>query len=176
MINKRKQFIHWLFKATQKVYTRFKKKQPWNITNEQLLDMPVNSYGYHLGCFLHTHNFQLIDKVERHDAYHVLTGFGTRAEDEIALQYVCFGNGKRTPYLIAVLLIGTLILPEYLSYYRKSYSFGKKANSFHQFDFKTLLPMDFKLFRGTIFSATILKELHELQHPSTLETLKSKGL
>lgn len=176
MITKRKQLIHWLFEASQKIYTRFKKKEPWNITTQQLLDMPTNSYGYRLGCFLNTNNFQLIDKVERHDAYHVLTGFGTRAEDEIGLQYLCFGNGKRTPYLFAVLFLGTLILPEYLPYYRKLYFFGKKGNSFHQFDFKTLLPLDFELFRGAIFSETTLKELQELQHQSTLQPLKTNAI
>ncbi len=176
MKHKRKQFIHWLFKVTQKVYTRFKKKQPWNITNQQLLDMPENSYGYRLGCFLDANNFQLLDKVERHDAYHVLTGFGIRAEDEIALQYVCFGNGKRTPYLFAVLLLGTLILPEYLPYYRKSYDFGKKGNPFHQFDFKALLPLDFELFRSTIFSETIQKKIQEFQHQSKPQPIKPNAL
>jgi len=173
MIAKRKQLITWLFEKSEQLYRRFKKKQPWGITNEDLLAMPVDCYGYRLGCFLEGNGFDLIPKVERHDAYHVLTGFGTSQEDEIALQYLCFGNGKRTPYLFAVLLLGTLILPDYFAYYRKAYYFGKKSHSFHHFDFKTVLPLDFELFRSTIFSEETIKALHSLHGNFALQPIKS---
>jgi len=173
MINKRKQLIQWLFEKSQRIYLRFKKKEAWGVSNESLLRFPVNTFGFYLGCFLQENGFQLIPKVERHDAYHVLTGFGTKAEDEIALQYLCFGNGKRTPYLWIVLLLGTFILPDYFNYYRKAYHFGKCSNSFHHFDFKTVLPLDYDLFRSTIFSEKTLKELHNIQHNTTNQTLKT---
>lgn len=174
MITKRKQLITWLFQKSEQLYRRFKKKQPWGFTNEDLLKMAANTYGYRLGSFLSSNGFQLIPKVERHDAYHVLTGFGTSQEDEIALQYLCFGNGKRTPYLFAVLLLGTLILPDYFGYYRKAYALGKKSHSFHHFDFKTVLPLDYELFRSTIFSEETIEALQSLhdnivsQHTQTI--------
>ena len=171
MIKLRKQIINWLFASSQKLYTRFKNKQPWNIGNEELLAMPLHTFGYELGRFLEGNNFQLIPKVERHDAYHVLTGFGTQQEDEIALQYLCFGNGKRTPYLFAVLLLGTLILPDYLSYYRRAYIFGRDAHAFHHMDFKPLLPINFELLRSTIFSESAMQEIATLKHHSKTITL-----
>lgn len=148
----RKIVIHRLFESTQKVYLKFKKKQPWNITNQQLLVMPTETFGYHLGSLLHDNAFQLIPKVERHDCYHLLTGFSTNVADEIALQYLCFGNGKRTPYLLGVLFLGTLLLPEYLGYYIKAHRFGKQANLFHHFDFKQVLSVNFQSFRESIFT------------------------
>lgn len=153
MITLRKNFFSWLFDTTQRIYVRnFKKhKRAWNITTKQLLAMPTTSFGYHLGCFLKENNYTLIDKVERHDAYHLLTGYGTKVEDEIALQFLCFGNGKRTPYMFAALLLGALILPEYLSYYVKAYTRGKNANCFHHFEYKDILPINFEQFRATIF-------------------------
>jgi len=169
MITKRKQLITWLFEKSEQVYRRFKKKQPWGLTNEDLLGMATNTYGYRLGCFLYANGFQLIPKVERHDAYHVLTGFGTCQEDEIALQYLCFGNGKRTPYLFAVLLLGTLILPDFFGYYRKAYSLGKKSHSFHHFDFKTVLPLDYELFKSTIFSEETKEALQSLHGNMALQ-------
>lgn len=152
MIKIRKKIIHWLFKVTMQVYCKFKKKEAWGIDTEELLGMPKNSFGYQLGILLETQNFELIPKVERHDAYHLLTGYDTSVEDEIALQYCCFGNGKRTPYLYGVLVLGTLLLPEYLPYYKQSYQYGKQCNSFHHFDFKKVLPVDFENFRHMIFS------------------------
>jgi len=102
--------------------------------------------------FLDRNNFELIAKVERHDAYHVLTGYGTKVEDEIALQCLCFGNGKRSLYLYGAMLLGIIILPEYYKYYYKSYCIGKRANTFHHYDYKKLLKVSIHDFRDIIFS------------------------
>ncbi len=164
MILNRKHIIHWLFEKTMLVYCKFKRKKAWGITTKELLEMPSHTFGYRLGQFLDIRGFQLIPKVERHDAYHLLTGFSTSVEDEIALQYTCFGNGKRTPYLFGVLIIGTLILPEYWKYYLQSYYFGKKTISFHHFDYQKVLQLDFQLFHDALFSETTLNEIRKFQH------------
>lgn len=152
-MNIRKQFILWLFEKSQNIYTRyFKKKEPWNLLKKDLLEFPKESIGSHLGEFLNINGFELIPKVERHDAYHVITGYGTNVEDEIALQYLCFGNGKRSKYLFAVVIIGTIVLPEYYKYYYKSYHIGKEANPFHHYDYKKLLNVNLFEFRKSIFT------------------------
>lgn len=150
----RKQLIMWLFDWTMIVYCKFKNKKPWNITTTQLLAMEASSFGHHLGLLLQKNGFQLIPKVERHDAYHLLTGFSTSVEDEIALQYCCYGNGKKTLYLFGVLLVGTLLLPEYVTYYIKAYKYGKEANTFHHFNYKQVLPLNFNTFKASIFTPT----------------------
>ena len=88
---------------------------------------------------------------------------GTNVEDEIALQYCCFGNGKRTPYLSGVLILGTCILPDYLPYYLKAFRYGKEANSFHHFDYKTLLHVRLDDFRQSIFSKSSIEEMRKHQ-------------
>lgn len=153
MLQYRKQLITWLFDKSQCIYTHvFKHHEAWGITREDLLKLPQHTLGWHLGSFLLQHNFELIAKVERHDAYHTLTGYGIAVEDEIALQYLCFGNGKRSPYLLGAIFLGSLLLPDYLSYYLRSYRLGKAANPFHQFDYKKLLRVNLDVFRKTIFS------------------------
>lgn len=148
----RKKLIHWLFKHSQRIYTRFKKKKAWGITNKDLLKYPKDTFGFHLGNFLQKNGFELLPKVERHDAYHLLTGYGTKVEDEIALQYLCFGNGKRSPYLIGVIIVGTFILPDYIKYYIKSYQLGKNCNQFYHFNYKNLLNYSLLELRETIFN------------------------
>lgn len=149
----RKKLIKWLFEKSQKIYTNmFKKHRPWGIYKAELLTYPAHSIGKHLGEFLAKHDFELISKVERHDAYHTITGYGTRVEDEIALQCLCFGNGKRSPYLYGAIILGILILPDYYKYYYKSYCIGKKANPFHHYDYKKLLNVSIYEFRQVIFS------------------------
>lgn len=152
MQKQRKQLIAWLFKVTQHIYTTyFKTNTPWNIKKEQLLKLNTNTFGHHLGLFLDRNGFELIPKVERHDAYHVMTGYNSNEEDEIALQYLCYGNGKRSIYLFGVITIGTIILPEYWKYYLKSYRIGKRANTFYNLDYKGLLNTSVSTLRGSIF-------------------------
>tara|TARA_R110002096_G_scaffold142421_2_gene297717 strand:- start:257 stop:730 length:474 start_codon:yes stop_codon:yes gene_type:complete len=148
----RKKFIYWLFEHSQRIYIKFKKKNPWGISAKELLTYPKDRFGYHLGKLLAENNFELLPKVERHDCYHLLTNYDTKVEDEIALQYVCFGNGKRSPYLFGVLLIGTILLPEYYKYYLKSYKLGKSCNTFHHFNYKHILLLSLQEVRESIFN------------------------
>lgn len=153
----RKEIIVWLFEKSQSIYTKFKKKEPWNITSKELAEYPKKSIGHHLFVFLKENQFELIPKVERHDAYHIVTGYGTKVEDEIALQYLCYGNGKRSMYLFGVVFIGTLLLPDFLKYYLQSYKLGKRCNTFHHFDYKKLLRHDLKDFRSVILPTSYKK-------------------
>jgi len=156
----RKQLIIWLFEHSQRIYTSlFKSHESWNITKADLLQLPKPTFGRHLGEFLDRNNFELIPKVERHDCYHVLCGYSTEVEDEIALQCLCYGNGKRSPYLYGAIILGVAILPDYFNYYYNSYKIGKHANSFHHYDYRKLLNISIEHFRSVIFSRSALTVL-----------------
>lgn len=156
----RKKLIEFLFDKTQKVYTKmFKNHEPWGIYKAELLNYPEDSIGKHLGLFLDKNGFELISKVERHDAYHTITGYSTKVEDEIALQCLCFGNGKRSIYLYGAMILGIILLPDYYKYYYKSYRIGKSSNPFHHYDYKKLLNINIHDFRHSIFSLSLLKSL-----------------
>ncbi|AOW21747.1 Coq4 family protein [Urechidicola croceus] len=168
LLNKRKKIVEWLFYTSEKIYTKyFKKNAPWGITKKDLLQLPENSFGNSLGKFLEKHNFDLIPKVERHDAYHIITGFGTNAEDEIALQYLCFGNGKRSKYLFAVIIIGTIIIPDYFKYYIKSYIIGTEVNTFHNFNYKKLLLQPTEHLKSALFTDETRLKLNQLHYENT---------
>ncbi len=158
--NLRKKLIVWLFEKSQGIYVRlFKKdKKAWQISKKELLAYPTSTLGYHYVQFLQKNNFEILSKLERHDAYHVLTGYNSRVEDEIALQYLCFGNGKRSIYLFCVIILGTFILPDYHKYYRKSYRIGKQANPFYNLDFEKLLPINLHKIQAFIFSKETLQK------------------
>lgn len=156
----RKQFIIWLFEHSQRIYTSmFKNHKPWDVSKSDLLKLPEPTFGRHLGEFLDKNNFELIPKVERHDCYHVLCNYSTKVEDEIALQCLCFGNGKRSPYLFGAIVLGVAILPDYYKYYFKSFKAGRAANAFHHFDYQKLLSVSISEFRAAIFSKQQLLNL-----------------
>ena len=152
----RRKILEWLFEVSKPLYISvFKHQSPWKVTRVQLLNMAKHKFGYHLGLFLLKNEFELIPKVERHDAYHTLTGFGTCVEDEIALQYLVFGNGKRSLYTFSVLILGTLLLPEYINFYSKSYKIGKEANVFHHLNYELLLDVSMNDLQSSMFSSTL---------------------
>ena len=157
----RRQLIVWLFDHSQRIYTSlFKTHDHWNIDRNDLLKYADHTLGKHLGLFLLKNDFQLIPKVERHDCYHVLCNYSTKVEDEIALQCLCYGNGKRSPYLYGAIILGVLILLDYYKYYDQSFIIGKNANAFHHYDYKQLLNVSINDFRSVIFSGSALKQLH----------------
>lgn len=125
----------------------FKDEAPWNISIKELLSYPSNTLGYHLGCFLLRHHFTPEPQLEDHDVFHVLTQTGITVPEEIAMQFYLFGNGKRSAYLYTVLCIGTLLFPDELSRFRKSYRKGKKAHRFYDLNFLKLLPQSLQEFQ-----------------------------
>ncbi|SEB76172.1 Coenzyme Q (ubiquinone) biosynthesis protein Coq4 [Tenacibaculum sp. MAR_2009_124] len=135
----RKRFVIWLFEKTQKAYLKLKKKKAWNTTKGELLQLPRGTLGGALGEFLKKYNFDLIPKTESHDIFHVLLGYGIQVEDEIALQFACFGNGKRSLYLLMSLIAGVFLLPEYAKYYKASYVYGKECIPFYKANYEKLL-------------------------------------
>lgn len=161
----RKKLITFLFDKSQKIYgDLFVKRESWGIKKTELLTYPKYAFGHHLGLFLQRNNFELIPKGEQHDAYHTLTGYNTKVEDEIALQYLCIGNGKRSLYVLAAASVGLLLLPEYYRFYFKSFSIGKKANPFYHLNFKQLLQVSLKDLQQAIFSKKQIEIIQTHSH------------
>nr|WP_314498378.1 Coq4 family protein [uncultured Chryseobacterium sp.] len=152
MKNLRVRFIIFMYENSQKQYRKYfkKKKRQWQFNEKQLLSFDQDSLGRTLGEFYHTHGFRMIPKMENHDVYHLITGLGTNIQDEIAMQYLLFGNGKRSAYLLGVLTLGTIVFPEYYKTYLNSYRKGKDMKAFHYWDFEELLWQNFDHLRDFI--------------------------
>jgi ubiquinone biosynthesis protein Coq4 len=71
----------------------------------------------------------------------VLTNTGISVEEEIGMQYYLFGNGKRSLYLIMVILSGTLFYPTRCRYFIRQYQKGKTAHQFYELDFLNMLSL-----------------------------------
>ena len=104
--------IEKMYEWSKKPYQKFfKKNEPWPITSKELVRYPPESLGFHMGCFLLKYNFEIQPKLEDHDVFHVLTNTGVSVTEEIGMQYLLLGNGKRSAYQFAVITIGTLFYP-----------------------------------------------------------------
>jgi ubiquinone biosynthesis protein Coq4 len=130
-------------------YQSFKKNDAWNIGIEDLLQYSKDSLGYHIGYFLLLNNFDLQEKLESHDVFHVLTETGTTVPEEISMQFYLLGNGKRSAYLFSVIFLGGLLFPDYLKFFLFKYRRGKASLPFHQLDFYKLLDQPIKRITDT---------------------------
>lgn len=126
-MNNREKLCARLFEWSKAPYQRLFKKEKiaWNLSSNELIEFPQNSLGQQLGLFLQQNGFELIDKLESHDVYHVITGMSTEVKDEIGMQFLLFGNGKRSVYLFATMSIGAMLTPEHFKHYMRCYKKGK---------------------------------------------------
>ena len=135
-------FIEKMYELSKKPYQKFiKKGKAWEINIPDLIQLPADSLGFHLGCFLLKYNFEIQPKLEDHDVIHVLTNTGISVVEEIGMQYYLFGNGKRSLYLLLVILSGTLFYPTKISYFKKEFKKGKRAHPFYGLDFLKILSL-----------------------------------
>ncbi|WP_309610015.1 hypothetical protein [Flavobacterium sp.] len=133
-------FIEKMYEWSKKPYQKFlKKNEPWAISKKELLALPKESLGFHLGCFLIKYNFDMQPKLEDHDVIHVLTNTGISVKEEIGMQYYLYGNGKRSLYLYLVIISGTCFYPTEIKYFINEYCRGKKALKFHYIDHSKML-------------------------------------
>lgn len=132
-MNFREKLCHFLFQKSAEPYAKFFKRNQlaWNLSSIDLLNYPKNSLGYKVGEFLSTNKFEFFPKHETHDVFHVVCGYGVTVKEEIGLQFLLFGNGKRSVYLYVVMSLGLLIVPEYFQFYKSSFQKGKKQSKFH---------------------------------------------
>ena len=142
--------IEKMYELTKKPYTKFMKKGiPWNITSSELIVYNQDSLGFHLGCFLLKYNFEIQPKLEEHDVFHVLTNLEVTVTDEIAMQYFLLGNGKKSSYLIMVIIIGTLFYPTHLKKFKENYKRGKLAHRIFDLEFQKMLTIPITTIRNT---------------------------
>lgn len=139
-----------LYEWSKVPYRRyFKQNEAWPVSVADLVQYPENSLGFHLAGFLLQHSFELQPKLESHDVFHMLTGTGTSVPEEVAMQFYLLGNGKRGLYLYSVVLLGTVLYPDYINAFLKAYRRGKRALAFHQLDFSKLLFQPIKRIQTT---------------------------
>ena len=133
-------FIEKMYELSKKPYQKFLKKgKAWDVEINQLIQLPNDSLGFHLGCFLLKYNFEIQPKLEDHDIIHVLTNTGISVIEEIGMQYYLYGNGKRSLYLMMVIISGTLFYPTRFSYFKQHSQRGKAAHEFFGLDFLNML-------------------------------------
>ena len=125
-------------------------KIPWGETKESLKRFDKGTLGREMSEFLYQNNFEINPKMESHDVFHVITGYGTEMHEEAAMQFFLIGNGKKSKLARISASVGFVLFPEYWKLYRESYKRGKQTLHFSSWDFKELLFVNVETFRKDI--------------------------
>lgn len=148
-MKKREKICFWLFKMSEKPYRFLFKRntKSWPITLQELMKFPANSFGFAYQKFLRSNGFELLAKLENHDGFHVLLNHPTAVKNEIGLQFLLFGNGKRSIYCYLTMILGFCMVPEYFNHFKKMYQKGKAMFRIHDINFLNHLQDDLKEMR-----------------------------
>jgi hypothetical protein len=148
----RERMLLWLLGYVIQVHARFYSKRPaWGLQREDMQQYPAGTLGRELGMFLEQEDLQPVDRVERHDAFHILLDFSTSLDDESAMQFFLVGNGKISPFTLATAVFTGLVMPDKWPRFYKELRRGWKALSISKWDFQPLLSEDFENLKKVIF-------------------------
>jgi hypothetical protein len=148
----RERILLWLLGIVIPVHARFySKRKAWGLLREDLILYPSGTLGRELGLFLIAEKLQPIDRIERHDAFHILLGFTTKISDEAAMQFFLIGNGKISPFTLSTAIFTAFMLPEQLGNFKYEYHRGKQARSIAKWHFKELLDENMDDIKNAIF-------------------------
>ncbi|RZK22048.1 MAG: hypothetical protein EOO56_09885 [Hymenobacter sp.] len=138
-----------------KVYSR---RRTWGLTREDMLRYPAGTLGHELGLFLTRESLQPVDRVERHDAFHILLDFSTSLEDEAAMQFFLVGNGKISPFTLATAAFTTLTMPDKWGRFIREFRRGRQARCIANWNFLQLLDEPFAEVKAVIFRQPVRNE------------------
>ncbi|MGD1843809.1 MAG: hypothetical protein ACFB10_00265 [Salibacteraceae bacterium] len=148
----REKIVFAIFRSIQPFYflSRFK-RQPWNLSTEDLSQFPKASLGHDLYLFLTRNQLQLLPRAEFHDTYHVLFEYGTTMKEETCGQFITLGNGKKSLANLTCVGIALFFYPEEWTNFQRAYQTGKQALPFHKWDMKRHLSTPTATLRQLIF-------------------------
>ncbi len=140
-VKKRTRILQWLVNFTAPIYMSLTKKhkKAWKYKINDLRNFPSGSLGKEMANFLDQHRIDLIPKAERHDVFHILTGYHITPEEETMMQFWLLGNRKFTPYTIGTCIIGFILIPEHWSSFIQAIKKGMQSPCISNWDFESML-------------------------------------
>lgn len=155
----RERALLWLLDNVVAVHAKVYSRRPvWGLLREDMLGYPIGTLGHELGRFLTHERLQPVDRIERHDAFHILLDFSTSLQDEAAMQFFLVANGKISPFTLATAAFTLLVMPDKWGLFRQAFRRGRKARSIANWNFLPLLDEPFADVKAVIFRQPVRNE------------------
>lgn len=121
----------------------------------ELFQLPEGSLGNDLYHFLEKRNLSLMPHYARHDIKHVLLEYDTTDEGEVCLQSFMLGNGRVSFPVLATVFYGFITMPEYWARMKRAFLKGRRATSFHGWQWNELVQQPTIQLRNKIFKNAV---------------------
>ncbi|MBH8559042.1 hypothetical protein [Hymenobacter negativus] len=155
----RERALLWLLDNVVTVHAMVYRRRPvWGLLREDMLRYPTGTLGHELGRFLTQESLQPVDRIERHDAFHILLDFSTSLDDEAAMQFFLVANGKISPFTLATAAFTMLVMPDKWGLFIQAFRRGRRARSIANWDFLSLLDEPFADVKAAIFQQPVSNE------------------
>ncbi|MFC6223222.1 hypothetical protein ACFP2F_08210 [Hymenobacter artigasi] len=155
----RERAMMWLLSNVVSVHAKVYRRRPiWGLKREDMLRYPAGSLGHELGLFLTREGLQPVDRIERHDAFHILLDFNTTMDDEAAMLCFLVANGKNSPFTLAATLLMVLAMPDKWGIFIPAFRRGRQALSIANWNFLHLLDEPFADVKAIIFHQPVHSE------------------
>ena len=155
----RERAMMWLLGNVVTVHAKVYRHRPiWGLKREDMLRYPAGSLGHELGLFLTRENLQPVERIERHDAFHILLDFETTLDDEAAMLCFLVANGKNSPFTLAATLLLVLAMPDKWGLFIPAFRRGREALSIANWNFLQLLDEPFADVKAVIFHQPVHNE------------------
>jgi ubiquinone biosynthesis protein Coq4 len=118
----------------------------------QMRQLPVGTLGYDLAHFLDTHDFDVMDKVENHDMYHVLLGYKPDVVSEIAMQFFLLANGRRSIDTLGMVTLGGAMYPFSWRVFVTAWRDGRAAHSVVDWELEHLIHEPTAILQSKIYN------------------------
>lgn len=174
----RERTLLWLLGKVIPLHAKVYSRRPvWGLRREDMLEYGEGTLGRELGLFLTREALQPVDRVERHDAFHILLDFSTHLDDEAAMQFFLVGNGKISPFTLATAAFTALVMPDKWSRFLSEFRRGRRALSIGKWDFLILLDEPFEdvkrlIFRQPVQNERLLRKIPQYVHADALTRIR----
>jgi hypothetical protein len=147
----RSDFIFWTLDKMIAIHRRLHMyRAPWGLTTKDLVEYPEGTLASEIGHFLQHEGLEPVPRVERHDAFHVLTGYATDTVQEVAMQVFLVGNGKHSLFTLSG-AGSAFLLPEKWGVFLAAFKRGQQARCISNWNYKKLLNENVEELRRYIF-------------------------
>lgn len=119
---------------------------------ENLRQYPIGTLGNDIAKCLDENKLTLVPNFESHDLKHVLLDYKMTPVDEVRMQSFMLGNGNYTIPCFAILIFGTILLPEEWNTFYKDFKRGRQSKPISSWTIEDFANLETLNLRKRIFT------------------------
>ncbi len=119
-------------------------REPWDISMQSLSEFADGTLGQRFYDFFQSNNIKIEPRYEKHDMFHVISGYGVGVGNELRIVFFMLGNGKYSVFNLGAAPVALLLYPDKWVEFIKHYKRGKQFAYLDDYDYESMLSNNFE--------------------------------